>query len=78
MYMAKNKNRINFANEDSKLKLMVKRRGIGDESIKNYNTVFNEIFEEFNITPSQIVEIGKKEQKPFKTDDGLYDICVNG
>ena len=72
--MPKNKDRIKFTETDPKLKAMVKRRGLTKNAKKNYNTVFNEIYEEFGVTPSDIVKIGKKEQKPYMRDDGLVDI----
>ena len=72
--MPKNNNRVKFTEKDPKLKVMVKRRGLGKGAKKNYDTVFNEIYELFGVTPSEIVKIGKKEQKPYKTEDGLIDI----
>ena len=72
--MPKNNNRVKFTEKDPKLKAMVKRRGLGKGAKKNYDTVFNEIYELFGVTPSEIVKIGKKEQKPYKTEDGLIDI----
>ena len=72
--MTKKKNRIKFTEKDPKLKAMMNRRGLGKGAKKNYDTVFNEIYELFGVTPSEIVKIGKKEQKPYKTEDGLVDI----
>lgn len=72
--MPKNNKRVKFTEKDPKLKAMVKRRGLGKGAKKNYDTVFNEIYELFGVTPSEIVKIGKKEQKPYKTEDGLIDI----
>lgn len=67
-------NRIKFSQEDPKLSLMMDRRGLSNFAIKNYNTVFNEIYELFNLTPSELVTLAKHEEKPFKTDDGAWDI----
>lgn len=67
-------NRIKFSEKDPKLSLMIKRRGLSKFAIKNYNTVFNEIYELFNLTPSELIAIAKHEEKPFKTDDGAWDI----
>lgn len=72
--MRKNDDRIKFTETDPKLKAMVKRRGLTKNAKKNYNTVFNEIYEELGVTPSDIVQIGKKEQKPYMNSDGLVDI----
>lgn len=54
-----------FSEEDIRLNRMVKRRGLTKNAIKNYGTVFNEIFNLFEVNPSDIVRIGKREQKPF-------------
>ena len=67
-------NRIKFSEKDPKLSLMIKRRGLSNFAIKNYNTVFNEIYELFNLTPSELVSLAKYEEKPFKTEDGAWDI----
>ena len=54
---------------------MVKRRKLTKNAIKNYNTVFNEINELFDVTPSDIVKIGKREQKPYlDKETGAHDI----
>ena len=72
--MPKNEDRIKFTETDPKLKAMVKRRGLSKNAKKNYNTVFNEIYELLGVTPSDIVKIGKKEQKPFINAEGLVDM----
>ena len=66
--------RIKFSQEDPKLSLMLKRRGLSKFAIKNYDTVFNEIYQLFNLTPSELVSLAKYEEKPFKIDDGAWDI----
>ena len=64
-----------FSESDSKLSSLVSRRNLSKGAIKNYNTVFNEIFKLFGVTPSRLVEIGKREQKPFLDEEtGQYDI----
>lgn len=40
-------------------------RNLLDDAIKNYDTVFKEIYMLFEVTPSDIVRIGKREQKHF-------------
>ncbi|WP_405305581.1 tyrosine-type recombinase/integrase [Methanobrevibacter sp.] len=72
--MPKNNDRIKFTETDPKLMLMVKRRSLTKNAKKNYDTIFNEIYNLLKVTPSEIVEIGKKEQKPFINDEGLVDI----
>lgn len=55
--------------------MLIKRRKLTKNAIKNYNTVFNEINELFDVTPSDIVRIGKREQKPYlDKETGAHDI----
>ncbi len=64
-----------FSETDEKLKLMIKRRSLSKGAIKNYNTVFNELYSLFEVTPSDIVRIGKTDQKPiFDNETGIYDM----
>ena len=64
-----------FSETDHKLSMMITRRNLSKGTIKSYDIVFNEIFALFNKTPSDIVDIGKREQKPFHDKEtGLYDI----
>ena len=64
-----------FSETDAKLSMMVKRRTLTKNAIKNYNTVFNEIYKLFGVTPSDIVRIGKREQKPYvDKETGAYDL----
>ena len=60
---------------DDKLKKLIKRRNLSKGAIKTYNTVFRELNELFDVTPSDIVRIGKREQKPIMDNEtGLPDI----
>ncbi|WP_405297879.1 tyrosine-type recombinase/integrase [Methanobrevibacter sp.] len=64
-----------FSECDEKLMLLISRRSLSKGAIKNYDSVFNEIFELFGVTPSKLVEIGKREQKPFvNIETGQSDI----
>ena len=64
-----------FSKDDSRLQMLVKRRNLTDGAIKNYNTVFREIYELFGVTPTDIVRIGKREQQPFlDKETGEYDL----
>lgn len=66
--------RTKFTVEDPKLHLMVTRRGLSKGRIKTYDIVFNEIYTLFGKTPSDIVNIGKREQKPYiDKETGLLD-----
>lgn len=54
---------------------MITRRNLAKGTIKSYNIVFNEIYTLFNKTPSEIVKIGRREQKPYNNKEtGLPDI----
>ena len=44
------KTKTKFAKDDIRLKMMVERRNLSDDIIKNYNTVFKEVYGLFNIT----------------------------
>lgn len=50
-----------FSETDSRLSVLIERRELTKGAIKNYNTVFREIYELFNLTPTDIVRIGKRE-----------------
>lgn len=64
-----------FSKSDTRLRNLVKRRGLTTNAIKNYDTVFREIYELCDVTPTDIVRIGKREQRPFLDDKtGEYDI----
>lgn len=64
-----------FSETDAKLSMMVERRNLTKDAIKNYNTVFKEIHELFDVTPSDIVRIGKREQKPYiDNETGNHDL----
>ena len=64
-----------FSKSDSRLRNLVKRRKLTSNAIKNYDTVFREIYELCGVTPADIVRIGKREQKPYlDKETGEYDI----
>ena len=64
-----------FSKSDSRLRNLVKRRHLTPNAIKNYDTVFREIYELCEVTPADIVRIGKREQKPYlDKETGEYDI----
>lgn len=63
-----------FSKEDSRLNILVSRRNLSKGRIKTYDIVFNEIYNLFKKTPSDIVRIGRREQKPFKDENGEWDI----
>ena len=67
--------KTNFSDNDAKLSMMIERRNHTKGAIKNYNTVFREIHELFDVTPSEIVRIGKREQKPYvDKETGVHDL----
>lgn len=64
-----------FSKSDTRLRNLVKRRSLTPNAIKNYDTVFREIYELCEVTPSDIVRIGKREQRPYlDKETGEYDI----
>lgn len=62
--------RIFFTETDKKLNQMVKRKKLSDGRKKHLNTTFNEVYRLSGKTPSDLIEIGLKEQTPF-IEDGL-------
>ena len=70
-----NSKKIKFSETDEKLKQMILRRGgLSEKRIKTYNQVFWEIYELTNLTPKEIIDIAKDEEKPFITPNGGFDI----
>lgn len=66
---------IKMSENDEKLKLMLKRRNLSKGAMKNYNTVFKELYNLFGVTPSDIVRIGKTDQKPtLNKETGIFDV----
>ena len=64
-----------YTEEDPKLNLMMNRRNLSKGRRKTYDIVFNEIYALFEKTPSEIVTLGKREQKPFLNEEnGTWDI----
>ena len=57
--------RIIFTDTDEKLKRMVKRRNLSEGRKKHINTTFNEVFQLTGYSPSDLIEIGIKEQTPY-------------
>lgn len=65
----KTKTKTKFSDTDARLQMMIVRRKLSKSAIKNYNNVFDELYEYFKVTPTDIVAIGKKEQRPFKDEN---------
>ncbi|WP_458404460.1 hypothetical protein [Methanobrevibacter sp.] len=51
--------KTNFSTTDTKFCMMIRRLNLTKDAIKNYNTVFKEIYELFNVI-NDIVKIGKR------------------
>ena len=67
--------KVKFSKTDAKMKQMIgRKKKISPKRIDTYDLVFREIHELTGLTPTQIIEIAKKEEKPFITEDGLVDI----
>ena len=65
----KTKTKTKFSDTDTRLQMMIVRRKLSKSAIKNYNNVFDELYKYFEVTPTDIVAIGKKEQRPFKDEN---------
>ena len=64
-----------FSENDYRLIMLLERRNLTPEAIKNYDTVFKEIYDLCKVTPSDIVRIGKREQKPYvDKENGDYEL----
>ena len=64
-----------YTEEDPKLNLMMNRRNLSKGRRKTYDIVFNEIYALFEKTPSEIVTLGKREEKTFLNEEsGTLDI----
>mgnify|MGYP003294058765 CR=1 FL=1 len=57
--------KIKFAEEDIKLNNLVVSKDLSDSRIKEYNYVFQEIYEEFGYTPSSLLEKAKEDEKQY-------------
>lgn len=60
-----------FSQADIKLMQLVQRRNLSKERIKQYDTVFKELFFLLDKTPNQLLEIAKEEQQPFLDKNGF-------
>lgn len=66
-------NMIKFSQSDSKMKKVIKKKDLSESRIRDYDIAFREIHDLTGYTPSDLVEIGKKEQKPFNSD-GIIEV----
>ena len=62
-----------FSQTDKKLIKVIRDKDLSSSRIREYDITFKEIYEITGYTPTEIVEIGKKEQKPFN-NNGIFDI----
>ena len=54
--------------------MLGRKKNISPKRINTYDLVFKEIHELTGLTPSQIIEKAKKEEKPYMREDGIVDI----
>ena len=68
--------KIKFSETDTKMKQMISRKGnLSESRIRTYDKVFLEIYEEIeSITPTELINLAKKEEKPYIGEDGIIDI----
>lgn len=57
--------KINFTEEDLKLNNLVVSKDLSESRIKEYNYVFQEIYEEFGYTPSSLLKKAKEDEKQY-------------
>ena len=57
--------KIRFTEEDMKLNNLVLSKDLSDSRIKEYNHVFQEIYEEFDYTPSSLLKKAKEDEKQY-------------
>lgn len=64
---------LKFSQTDAKLIKVIRDKDLSDSRIREYDIAFKEIYDLTGYTPTKIIEIGKKEQKPFN-NNGIFDI----
>lgn len=62
-----------FSGTDIKLKKVIKKKQLSESRIREYDIAFKEIYDLTGYTPSKLVEIAKKEQKPF-LNNGIVEV----
>lgn len=64
---------VKFSQTDAKLMKVIRDKDLSDSRIREYDIAFKEIYDLTGYTPTEIVEIAKREQKPFN-NNGIIDI----
>lgn len=64
---------IKFSQTDPKLRKRIRKEGLSKSRIREYDIVFTEIYDITGYKPSEIIDIAKKEQKPFN-NNGFIEI----
>lgn len=67
---------MKFSETDFKIMQLIQRRNLSKERVKQYDTVFNEIFLLLNKTPIQLLKEAKKEQQPYLDNNGYPRIIA--
>lgn len=65
-----------FSETDIKLIQLIQRRNLSKERVKQYDTVFKELFLLLSKTPSQLLEEVKEEQQPYLDKIGIPRIIA--
>lgn len=65
-----------FSETDIKLMQLIQRRNLSKERVKQYDTVFKELFLLLGKTPSQLLEEFKEEQQPYLDKIGIPRIIA--
>ena len=64
---------MKFSETDIKLKKVIKKKKLSKSRIREYDIAFKEIYDLTGYTPSKLLEIAKKEQKPF-LNNGIVEV----
>lgn len=64
---------LKFSQTDHKLKKVISKKDLSDSRIREYDIAFKEIYDLTGHTPSELIEIAKKEQKPFY-NNGIIEV----
>lgn len=68
---------IKFSQTDQKLKKVIRKKNLSESRIREYDITFKEIYDITGYAPSEIIDIAKKEQKPFNNGDIIEVIDID-
>ena len=62
-----------FSQIDPKLKRVINKKNLSESRIREYDVAFKEIYDLTGNTPEELVDIAKKEQKPYN-NNGIIEV----